>query len=85
MVGITMTTQTLSIGSRGQITLPKKIRDLFKSDTIVLELVDNEHVMISPVPDVGGAISDYTKKSDLTFEEIRNASWLDSRNNQVNK
>lgn len=80
-----MTTQTLSISPRGQITLPKKIRDLFKSDTIVLKLLDNEHVIISPVPDVGGDISHYTKKTDLTSEEIRNMSWSDSRNNQENK
>lgn len=77
-----MTSQTLSIGPRGQITLPKKIRDLFKSNAVVLELVDNEHVMISPVPDVGGAASNYTKKIDLTFEEIRNTTWLNSRNKQ---
>jgi bifunctional DNA-binding transcriptional regulator/antitoxin component of YhaV-PrlF toxin-antitoxin module len=62
-----MTSQTLSIGPRGQITLPKKIRDLFKSNAVVLELVDNEHVMISPVPDVGGAASNYTKKNRLNF------------------
>jgi bifunctional DNA-binding transcriptional regulator/antitoxin component of YhaV-PrlF toxin-antitoxin module len=80
-----MTSQTLSIGSRGQITLPKKIRNLFKSDAVVLELVDNDHVMISPVPDVGGAISNYIKKTDLTFEEVRNAAWLNSRNNQSTK
>jgi bifunctional DNA-binding transcriptional regulator/antitoxin component of YhaV-PrlF toxin-antitoxin module len=80
-----MTSQTLSIGPRGQITLPKKIRDLFKSNAVVLELVDNEHVMISPVPDVGGVISNYTKKTDLTFEEVRSAAWFDSRNNKVNK
>ena len=43
-----MSSQTISIGSRGQITLPKKIRDLFKSNTIILELVDEEHVVLSP-------------------------------------
>jgi bifunctional DNA-binding transcriptional regulator/antitoxin component of YhaV-PrlF toxin-antitoxin module len=80
-----MTTQTLSIGPRGQITLPKKIRDLFKSNTLVLELVDNEHVIISPVPDVGGAISNYTKKTDLTFDEVRNAAWSNSRQNNESK
>ena len=55
-----MITKTLSIGSRGQITLPKKLRDLFKTNTIVLELVDNQHAVISPVPDVGGVISGVT-------------------------
>jgi hypothetical protein len=39
--------------------------------------------MISPVPDVGGAISNYTKKTHLTFEEIRNTSWMNSRNNKT--
>jgi len=75
-----MASQTLSIGPRGQITLPKKIRSLFKSNTVVLELVNNEQVIISPVPDVGGAIANYTKNSNLTFEEIRNTAWLNSRN-----
>ena len=77
-----MISQTLSIGPRGQITLPKKIRTLFKSNAVVLELVDDYHVMISPVPDVGGAISNYAKKTDLTFEEVRNAAWLHSRDNK---
>ncbi len=80
-----MATQTLSIGPRGQITLPKKIRNLFKSNAVVLELVDNQHVMISPVPDVGGAVSNYTKKTDLTFEEVRNSAWSNSRNKQITK
>jgi bifunctional DNA-binding transcriptional regulator/antitoxin component of YhaV-PrlF toxin-antitoxin module len=44
--------KTLSIGARGQITLPKKLRDLFKTNAVVLELVDDTHAMISPVPDV---------------------------------
>ena len=80
-----MATQTLSIGPRGQITLPKKIRNLFKSNAVVLELVDNQHGMISPVPDVGGAVSNYTKKTDLTFEEVRNSAWSNSRNKQITK
>lgn len=79
-----MSSQTLSIGPRGQITLPKKIRDMFKSKAVVLELVDDSHVMISPVPDVGGAISDYAKKTDLSFEEIRNVAWLNSRKGKTN-
>jgi bifunctional DNA-binding transcriptional regulator/antitoxin component of YhaV-PrlF toxin-antitoxin module len=73
-----MISKTLSIGSRGQITLPKKLRDLFKTNTIVLELVDNQHAVISPVPDVGGAISEFKKETDFSFDEIRNNAWIDS-------
>lgn len=75
-----MISKTLSIGARGQITLPKKLRDLFKTNTIVLELVDNQHAVISPVPDVGGAISEFRKETDLSFDEIRNNAWINSRN-----
>jgi len=80
-----MSSQTLSIGPRGQITLPKKIRDLFKSNIIILELVDEEHVVLSPVPYIGGAISSYSKKTNLTFEEIRNTAWINSRTNKNTK
>ncbi|PCJ24186.1 MAG: hypothetical protein COA94_07560 [Rickettsiales bacterium] len=50
-----------------------------------LQELDNKHVMISPVLNVGGAVSNYTKNTDLTFEEVRNAAWLNSRNNQSTK
>jgi bifunctional DNA-binding transcriptional regulator/antitoxin component of YhaV-PrlF toxin-antitoxin module len=73
-----MISRTLLIGSRGQITLPKKLRDLFKTNTIVLELVDNQHAVISPVADVGGVISEFKKETNLSFEEIRNNAWIDS-------
>jgi len=77
-----MISKTLSIGARGQITLPKKLRDLFKTNAIVLELVDNQHAVISPVPDVGGAISEFKKETDLSFDEIRNNAWINSRNTE---
>ena len=77
-----MISKTLSIGARGQITLPKKLRDLFKTNAIVLELVDNQHAVISPVPDVEGAISEFKKETDLSFDEIRNNAWINSRNTE---
>lgn len=70
-----MITKTLLIGPRGQITIPKKIRDIFKSKSVKIELLDNEHAIISPVRNVGGSLSKYKRKTDLTFEEIRNESW----------
>lgn len=74
-----MISKTLAIGPRGQITLPKQLRDLFKTNAVVLEVVDNTHAVISPVPDVGGAMADFKIDTDLSFEEIRNNAWIDSR------
>ena len=74
-----MITKTLSIGPKGQIILPKKIRELFKTNTVILELVDRNHAILSPVPDVGGSLSGFNKKTNLSFDEVRNSAWIKSR------
>ena len=76
--------KTISISPRGQITLPKKLRDLFKTNSITLEIIDNTHAVISPTPDVGGIIAEFKKKTDLSFEQIRDRSWIDAINNKEN-
>ena len=76
-----MITKTLSIGPKGQIILPKKIRELFKTNTVVLELTDDNRDTLSPVPDVGGSLSAFKKKTDLSFDDIRNSAWHKSRTN----
>jgi len=73
-----MFTKTLFIGPKGQVTIPKKIRDLFNSNTIVIEIVDNTHAIITPAPDVAGAIAEFQKKTNLTFDEIRDKAWKKS-------
>ena len=57
-----MISKTLLISERGQITLPKKLRDLFKTNAIVLEVVDDTHAVISPIPNVAGKLSEFKKK-----------------------
>lgn len=73
-----MISKTLLISERGQITLPKKLRNLFKTNAIILEVVDDTHAVISPIPNVAGKLSEFKKKTDLSFEEIRNISWAKS-------
>jgi len=69
---------TLSISRRGQIVLPKKIRDMFKADLISLEINEHDQLLISPIHDLGGALSAYQKETPLTFEAIRTQAWEDS-------
>ncbi len=73
-----MLTKTLFIGPKGQVTIPKKIRDLFNTNTIVIEVLDNTHAVITPAPDVAGAITEFRKKTNLTFDEIRKDAWKES-------
>lgn len=69
---------TLTISNRGQIVLPKKIRDILKSKTISLAVNEHNQVVISPVHDIGGSLASYQKSTPLSFDEIRNQSWKDS-------
>ncbi len=72
-------TKTLQIGSKGQIVLPKKIRDMFNSNIITLKIVDEDKVLISPVRNIGGALKKYKKNSDLPFSQIREEAYKISR------
>lgn len=70
-----MYVNTLSISPRGQIVLPKKVRDTLKSDMISLEIYKHDYVLLSPVRNLGGALSAYQKESPLTFDAIRKQAW----------
>lgn len=80
-----MISKTLSISERGQITLPKKLRNLFKTNAVILEILDDTHAVISPIPDIAGKLSGFKKKTDLPFEDIRNMAWMKSSNRDEDK
>ncbi len=60
------------ISSKGQITIPKKIRDLLASDIVKFKIKNNE-IIIEPVKDVGGSLSKYAKKDKILNE--RELAW----------
>jgi len=67
--------RTLAIGPRGQITLPKELRSIFNSTAVTLELIDENHAVITPIRNIGGLISEYKKNDKMPFEEIREIAW----------
>ncbi len=73
-----MYTNTLTISRKGQIVLPKKIRELLQSDIITLTVNENNQILISPIRDIGGSLSAYQKQTPLDFEEIRTKAWNDT-------
>jgi bifunctional DNA-binding transcriptional regulator/antitoxin component of YhaV-PrlF toxin-antitoxin module len=76
---------TIKITAKGQISLPKKIRDMFKSDIVSVEISDNNEVILSPVQDLAGSLAQYKKDSPLSFTEIREQSWQDNTKVITNK
>ncbi|MBI1920422.1 MAG: AbrB/MazE/SpoVT family DNA-binding domain-containing protein [Geobacter sp.] len=66
---------TAKITSKGQITIPAKLRKSLNTQVVELEERDGE-IVIRPVRSVAGALKKYAAKGKgKTFEEIREKSW----------
>ena len=60
---------TSKITSKGQVTIPKEMRDLIKTNFVRFEFL-NDFIILKPVRDVGGALSKYAK-SYVPLAKIR--------------
>lgn len=67
------TVKTAKISSKGQITLPKEVRERFQSDTIRI-VVEDDSVRIEPVKSVAGSLKAYAKEF-VPFEVAREEAW----------
>lgn len=70
--------QTLKISSKGQLVLPKKIRNILGNNVVSLKVDDNNQITLTSVTNLAGSLSSYQKDSSLSFEDIRNKSWKEN-------
>jgi AbrB family looped-hinge helix DNA binding protein len=71
--------RAIKITDQGQITLPKYIRDLLGTESIKLEVGNDNLIRIVPIRDVAGSLTKYAKKIDETdFNIIREKAWEES-------
>jgi AbrB family looped-hinge helix DNA binding protein len=68
---------TAKITSKGQVTIPKKIREKLGSKVIEFDIVQND-IVIRPVESVAGSLSSYAKKGSVPFKEAREKAWDES-------
>ncbi len=71
-----MTTGAVKITKKGQVTIPKEIREKLKTNTIYFDVVD-ETIMVKAVRDAAGALHQYAKnvKPGTTMREIKERAW----------
>lgn len=62
------------ITAKGQVTIPKHIRNILKSDVIRF-YVEEGRVGIEPVKDVAGVLSKYAREKNYSFAEEREIAW----------
>jgi AbrB family looped-hinge helix DNA binding protein len=59
--------KTAKVTSKGQVTIPKEIRDLLDSDIVEFE-VENERVVLRPVKRVAGTLNSYANPALIQEE-----------------
>jgi len=71
-----MTTAAVKITRKGQVTIPKEIREKLKSDTVYFE-VEDDTVMVKPVRDAAGSLSEFARnvKPGVTMKQMRDKAW----------
>jgi AbrB family looped-hinge helix DNA binding protein len=66
---------TSTVTAKGQITLPKTIREFLDSRIVEIDIVGDE-VRIRPVKDMGGVLAGYAKdREPKPLSEIREEVW----------
>jgi AbrB family looped-hinge helix DNA binding protein len=69
-----MSTAAVKITSKGQVTIPKEIRDILKTDIVYFDIMDDA-VIVKPVKDVAGSLHKYAKKIGMPFEKAKKKAW----------
>jgi AbrB family looped-hinge helix DNA binding protein len=65
---------TAKITQKGQVTIPRKIREKLRSEVIEFDIV-NDQIIIRPLASVAGSLAAYGKKESLPFREAREKAW----------
>ena len=65
---------TAKITKKGQVTIPRKIREKLNSEVIEFDVLEND-VVIKPVKSIAGSLNSYSKKRVIPFKEEREKAW----------
>lgn len=71
-----MTTAAVKLTQKGQVTIPKEIREKLKSNTVYFE-VEDDTVMVKPVRDAAGSLSEYAGNVKLgaSMRQMKDKAW----------
>lgn len=71
-----MTTAAVKITSKGQVTIPKEIREKLKANSVYFE-VEDDTVMLKPVRDAAGSLSEYAGnvKPGVSMRQMKDRAW----------
>jgi AbrB family looped-hinge helix DNA binding protein len=71
-----MTTAAVKITQKGQVTIPKEIRERLKANAVYFE-VEDDIVMVKPVRDAAGSLREFAGnvKPGASMRQMKDKAW----------
>lgn len=71
-----MKSAAVKITRKGQVTIPKEIREKLKTNTVYFEVTDDT-VTVKAVRDAGGSLAEYARnaKPGMAMKEMKEKAW----------
>lgn len=71
-----MTTAAVKITRKGQVTIPREIREKLKANAVYFE-VEDDIVMVKPVRDAAGSLREFARnvKPGASLRQMKDKAW----------
>ena len=81
-----METEAVKITQKGQVTIPKKIRDKLNTTCVYFEVVNGE-VLVRAVRDAAGSLSEYGRKmkANMPIQQMKDKAWEEAVHEKAGK
>ena len=81
-----MTTAAIKITRKGQVTIPKEIRERLNASAVYFE-VSNNTVMLKPVRDAAGSLREYAVKAHAggSMKQMKDKAWEETVREKTGK
>lgn len=81
-----MATQAVKITRRGQVTIPKKIRERLRATEVYFEVV-NDEVVVRPVRDAAGSLGEYAGNVEpgVSMGQMKDKAWEEAVHEKAHK
>ncbi len=81
-----MTAKAMKFTRKGQVTIPKEIRERLKATAVYFEVIDDE-VVVRAVRDAAGSLSEYAgnAKPDVSMKRMEDRAWEEAVHEKAGK
>ncbi len=81
-----METEAVKITRKGQVTIPKKIRDKLNATSVYFKVI-NDEVVVRAVRDAAGSLSEFGRnaKSGMSIEQMKDRAWEEAVHEKTSK